>query len=61
MTGLDLAERLVESKPSLKVVISSGYSVAATRGRVQIRFITKPYTPSELALVVRGCLDEPTN
>jgi PAS domain S-box-containing protein len=63
MTGLDLALELREEMPSLRIIISSGYSpdlarldVLRARGLV---FLPKPSPPFELAQAVRRCLDGP--
>jgi two-component system, cell cycle sensor histidine kinase and response regulator CckA len=61
-TGLDLAERLRQFKPGLKVLFSSGYAAdLLLRGGVLpagMRFLAKPYAPNSLARSVRECLDE---
>ena len=61
MTGLELAEALRESNPSLPIVLTSGYSadLATTGGRLPsgMVFLPKPYTPASLAKALRDCLD----
>lgn len=62
MTGWELAERLQAEKNSLKVIISSGYSLelfhaGAPSGR-GIAYLAKPYEMTALAVAVRKCLDE---
>ncbi len=61
MTGLELAEKLLAVKPSLKVIISSGYSfeIAQADGAVpdSIVFLSKPYQVSDLTKVLRSCLE----
>jgi two-component system cell cycle sensor histidine kinase/response regulator CckA len=61
--GSELAERLVEKLPSLKVIYTSGYSpgmagkdTSLLRGR---NFLPKPYSIGKLAHFVRECLDTP--
>jgi len=60
MTGFELAARLGELKPALKILFSSGYSAGAS-GDVAleegVNFISKPYSPSRLARAVRDRLD----
>jgi len=60
MTGLELAQRLRQDKPALKVILCSGYSVdLIQRGEPlprDYRFLAKPCHPAELAKVVRECL-----
>jgi len=61
MTGLDVAERLRQFKPRLKVIVSSGYSLdlAHSDGKADssIRFLPKPYQSHTLARLLRDCLD----
>jgi two-component system cell cycle sensor histidine kinase/response regulator CckA len=60
MNGRDLAERLLATRPSMKVLFSSGYP-ADTVVRHGIAdasadFIEKPYLPDDLARKVREVL-----
>jgi CheY-like chemotaxis protein len=61
LTGLDLAEKLRAKKPSLKVIITSGYNAdlagQATPTAGGIRYLQKPYPIEILSKVVRECLD----
>jgi signal transduction histidine kinase/ActR/RegA family two-component response regulator len=61
MTGLDLAERLQALKPSLKVIISSGYSAEMVQvgppKKQSVVYLPKPYEAKVLADTVRNCLD----
>jgi two-component system cell cycle sensor histidine kinase/response regulator CckA len=63
VTGLELATLLRAGKPSLKVVLSSGYSSEIVEaGGVQqagMRYLAKPYQARVLATTIRACLDEP--
>jgi two-component system cell cycle sensor histidine kinase/response regulator CckA len=60
-TGRALAEKLHCGKPSLKVIICSGYSADAGRNMHEIGenfvFLQKPYNPRKLCETVRQCLD----
>jgi PAS domain S-box-containing protein len=62
LTGLDLAERLRHERPSLGVVVSSGFSAElVTRGKdleQSYCFLQKPYGPQQVAAVVRQALDQ---
>ncbi len=63
MNGLQLAQRLRELKPSLKVILASGYSSdlvyqGGDCGR-GILHVPKPFQPDELAATIRRSLDEP--
>jgi CheY-like chemotaxis protein len=61
MTGLELAERLQALKPTLGVIISSGYSAEIVQAggikHTGICYLPKPYQPQRLAETVRLCLD----
>jgi PAS domain S-box-containing protein len=61
--GSELAERLTQQCPGLKVIYTSGYSpgmagkdASLLEGR---NFLPKPYSISQLARFVRECLDAP--
>lgn len=62
MTGRELADRLLARQPDLKVLYTSGYSSEVAGRDLSLHggfnFLPKPYQPSELAKVVRACLDE---
>jgi CheY-like chemotaxis protein len=63
LTGMDLFERFKRTKPTLKGVISSGYSSEdflksrESIGR-DLAFLAKPYNVRPLAATVRNCLDQ---
>lgn len=63
MTGRELVEQLLEERPTLKALFTSGYpaDTVLRRGIAQSRvaFIEKPYLPDDLALKVREVLDSP--
>jgi signal transduction histidine kinase/ActR/RegA family two-component response regulator len=62
-TGLQLARRMEQDKPGLKVMIASGQGIefedalAAAGGG--IAHLSKPYTAGALAAALRECLDSP--
>jgi CheY-like chemotaxis protein len=60
MNGRELAERLQQDRPSLRVLYTSGYSekVVTERGRIApgLRFVPKPYTRTQLAQALREVL-----
>ncbi len=62
MSGIDLAERLWQENPKLKVVFTSGYSheIALTKGLTGGKsvFLQKPYASLKLNRMVRDLLDE---
>ena len=62
MNGRQLAETLVASRPTLKVVFMSGYTddKIARAGVLQpdVRLLQKPFTQGEVRLMVRQSLDE---
>jgi PAS domain S-box-containing protein len=61
MSGKEVAERLKESRPGLKVLFMSGYAEEQVvhQGVVDrdVAFLSKPFTPSALTEKVRGVLD----
>ena len=62
LTGLDLAEKFKEEKPSLKVIISSGYN-AELSGLARltaggIMYLQKPYQIEDLSRTLRECFDQ---
>jgi CheY-like chemotaxis protein len=61
VTGRELAVKLLESKPSLKVIYCSGYSLDVVGNDMMLHeglnFLQKPYHPGKLARTVRDCLD----
>jgi len=63
MSGCDLAKRLQTKNERLKIAYTTGYAVE-TFGldgsfREGVNFLHKPYSPNNLAGLVRHCLDEP--
>ena len=60
MSGPQLAERLLEARPGLRVVFMSGYAKeaegAVARGDA---FLKKPFTPRRLGSMLREVLDRP--
>jgi PAS domain S-box-containing protein len=61
ISGLELAEKLWKSKPSLKVVIMSGYNMELAQSSApspaNYTFLAKPFELKTLAKTVRLCLD----
>ena len=60
MTGGEVAAQLRKRKPELKVVLTSGYGAEAVGKDLSwsnMTFLAKPYLPSQLAQMVRQCLD----
>ena len=61
--GGELAERLVEKSPDLKVIYTSGYSPGMAGRDVSLledrNFLPKPYSIGKLTRFVRECLDSP--
>ena len=62
MSGRELADRLRESRPGIRVLYISGYAEADTGlpglDKERAPFIQKPFTPAELAQKVRAVLEE---
>jgi PAS domain S-box-containing protein len=67
MNGIELAERLRRTRPSLKVIFTSGYLADVSRDAIPARetdaYLAKPFSLPELARLVRRTLDarEPTS
>jgi CheY-like chemotaxis protein len=63
INGLALAEKLRASKPTLRVIVSSGYSAELVQNAGAIiegiDYLPKPCAPAELATTIRRCLDRP--
>ena len=61
ISGVELADRLLQQKQALKVILMSGYSPEKmVRGLQQTRgvsFLQKPFEAARLARMVRTCLD----
>jgi two-component system cell cycle sensor histidine kinase/response regulator CckA len=62
VSGLELGRRLAASHPRTKVIYTSGYSteIAGNRGELVegVNFLSKPFSPRQLARLVRERLDE---
>jgi len=63
MNGIELADRLRRTRPSLKVIFTSGYMADVSRNGIPARetdgFLAKPFSLPELAQLVRRTLDAP--
>jgi PAS domain S-box-containing protein len=63
MTGIDLAQRLLQEDPKLKVVYMSGYSDGVVSKdfplEEDVNFLSKPFPAHQLAKTVRDRLDAP--
>jgi CheY-like chemotaxis protein len=62
MTGLELAEAALATKPGLRVLFTSGYAEPAIvrLGQQKGTWLKKPYTADELAETIREILHEKT-
>jgi DNA-binding NtrC family response regulator len=64
VSGIELARRLVERRPDLRVLYTSGYSdhTAIQQGMLEpnVAFLQKPFTIAALARKVRELLDATT-
>lgn len=59
--GAELIQRLRLTQPGVRVILMSGYTETdmAGVGRTGVRFLQKPFTPSDLGRLVRETLDAP--
>ncbi len=61
VTGIDLAQRLIQENPKLKVIYMSGYSAEVVGKDSSLtkaaNFLTKPFPTSKLAQTIRDTLD----
>jgi len=61
LTGMELADRLFEDRPGLRMLFTSGYSMEDIGAELvrhpNTRFLEKPYTSQSLASAVREILD----
>ncbi len=62
MNGRELHERIKKLSPGIKVLFMSGYTadIIADRGVLaeEVQFIQKPFSPGDLAQLVRKILDQ---
>lgn len=65
LTGLALSEQLREKTPSLRVIVSSGYSAEMVQTGAPdssgFHYLPKPFTLGILAETLRNCLTSPAN
>ncbi len=63
MTGVELATRLFETRPSMKVLLTSGYTADAISRQGVLdagaAYLAKPFTAAQLAVKIREVLDGP--
>jgi CheY-like chemotaxis protein len=60
LSGLDLADKLRECSPSLKVIICTGYNSEIERlAKRPMVCLQKPFEPNVLSATIRSCLDQP--
>jgi len=61
MTGKDLAQRILQEDPKVKVIYMSGYSAEVVGKdfplKEGVNFLTKPFAAAKLTDAIRNCLD----
>ncbi|MHB1205370.1 MAG: response regulator, partial [Rhodospirillaceae bacterium] len=61
MTGADLAREIPKRWPEIKILLTSGYTAAASLGKIQIppdiKLLSKPYSNTDLSAAVREALE----
>jgi len=62
LTGGDLAQRMLETRPDLPIILCTGYSSIISEERSRAMgikgFLPKPFTMQEIALIIRKVLGE---
>ena len=61
MTGRELADKAVQIRPNMKVLLMSGYTDEISKAGFLypgLHFIEKPFTSNSLALKIREVLDQ---
>jgi len=62
MTGVELAKKLMEMRPGLPIILSTGFSQRISEDKAKDigirKFLMKPVSVTDLALSVRGVLDD---
>jgi CheY-like chemotaxis protein len=62
--GPELAVRLAEARPGLRVLFTSGYTAGGAGVTASLppdaRFIDKPFSPPDLVAAVRAAIDDPS-
>lgn len=56
MSGIDLARRISEQKPSTPVILVTGYSEQAARGLRGLPIVLKPYSGRDLSAAIAGAM-----
>lgn len=57
MSGIELAGRIREVRPDIRVLLMSGYAPGQDLERLDVELLKKPFSPSELLGRVRSVLD----
>ncbi|HYD99541.1 MAG TPA: ATP-binding protein [Alphaproteobacteria bacterium] len=58
LSGLDLARRLAAARPELPVLLTTGYSQAASEGDAPAPILPKPYSPDALLRAIADALPQ---
>jgi CheY-like chemotaxis protein len=57
--GLGLAQHIVREHPGIKILLTTGYSQAASDPRTPFAVLRKPYQLATMARAVRNAIDQP--
>jgi CheY-like chemotaxis protein len=62
LSGLDLARRVLELYPAVRVVLTTGYAelTGETGSDLNLRVLRKPYRQADLQRALRDALDAPS-
>jgi DNA-binding LytR/AlgR family response regulator len=56
MSGIELANRIMQLRPTLPVVLATGYSEQAAQGTQQVPIVLKPYSAKDLSAALSRAL-----
>ena len=59
LSGLDLARRVMELYPAVRIVLTTGYADLTGEADLDLRVLYKPYRRADLQRVLRDALDAP--
>ncbi len=61
MSGIELANRIMQLRPNLPVVLATGYSEQAAQGNQRLPIVLKPYSAKDLSAALSRALGATAN